>query len=164
MTFGKKTISQEIKETWALVLNPIRGEITKSRMIERMVQVFPLAIEEADDLIENTPIVLLEGLDRVTGDQVKNYFCETGADIILTDDKTFQRRCFRAIWPSPPKFDFVRPVSDNAAQPSGFDSGAAHKQNELEEIIRQSDSAVLKNIFDSSTTEVEEMREKQKFC
>ena len=161
MTFGKKTISQEIKETWALVLNPIRGEITKSRMIERMVQVFPLAIEEADDLIENTPIVLLEGLDRVTGDQMKNYFCETGADLILTDDKAFQRRCFRAIWPSPPKFDFVRPVSDNAAQPSGFDSGAAHKQNELEEIIRQSDSAVLKNIFDSSTTEVSEMRGKQ---
>ncbi|MBI4387643.1 MAG: hypothetical protein HY582_01200 [Candidatus Omnitrophica bacterium] len=107
MFFGKKTVT-ETKEQFALVLNPVRGELAKSRMIERMIQVFPLTLDEASDLVENTPIILLEGLEAETGEQVKQYFSHAGADLVLTDDSTFKRRCFRAIWPSPPKFDFLQ--------------------------------------------------------
>lgn len=109
MVFGKRT-QTESREQFALILNPIRGELQKTRMIERMVRVFPLAIEEANDLIENTPIILLEGLDQTTGEQLRGYFEETGANLILTDDQGFKRRCFRAVWPSPPHVDFFRKI------------------------------------------------------
>lgn len=106
MPFGKKT-NPESQEQFALVLNPVRGELSKTRMIERMTQVFPLAVDEASDLVDNTPIILLEGLDRELGEQVRTYFSETGANLILTDDHGYMKRCFRAVWPSPPKFDFL---------------------------------------------------------
>lgn len=119
MPFGKKTNQQiETKEQFALVLNPLRGEMTKGRMTEKMVQVFPLTMEEARDLVENTPIILLEGLEREMGEQLRGYFIETGADLILTDDKSFKRRCFRAIWPSPPKIDFLKTEERISKEPA----------------------------------------------
>ena len=63
MPFGKKG-NLEIKEKLALILSPVRGELSKSRVIERLVQVFPLSIDEASDLVDNTPIVLLDGLEK----------------------------------------------------------------------------------------------------
>ena len=113
MLFGKKVIT-ETKEQFALILNPVRGEIAKSRMIERMIEVFPLTLDEASDLVENTPIILLEGLEFETGEQVRNYFRETGADLVLTDDNIFRRKCFRAIWPTPPKFSFLAGKKDSS--------------------------------------------------
>ncbi len=151
MPFGKK-INSETKEQYALVLNPVRGELVKSRMIERMVRVFPLAIDEASDLVENTPIVLLEGLELETGEQVRGYFSETGADLVLTNDNGFKRRCFRAIWPSPPKFDFL--VSESGpAEPileKTFDTqvgsyaGGAPESKTSEPI----NSPIFKSVFD----------------
>ena len=147
MLFKKKT-NTETKDIWALVLNSLPNEIAKSRMIECMAKVFPISIEEASDLVDNTPIILLEGLDQVTGEQVQNYFLATGADLILTEDRTFQRRCFRAVWPSPPKFDFIESESESVSNPS-----LAQKEDDLNEVIRQSNSAILKSLYGSKSSE-----------
>ncbi len=120
MLFAKK-LKQETKEDFALILNPVRDELAKSRAIERMAEIFPLTLEEAGDLVENTPIILLEGLGQEVGEQLRKYMAETNADVILTDDQSFRRKCFRAIWPTPPNLSFLqtntvsevkKPVSD----------------------------------------------------
>jgi len=107
MLFTKK-LKQEAKEDFALILNPVRNDIAKSRIIERMAQVFPLTIEEAGDLVENTPIVLLEGLGQDVGEQLRKYLAETNADLMLTEDQSYRRKCFRAIWPTPPNLSFLQ--------------------------------------------------------
>ncbi len=159
MAFGKKTNQIETKEQFALVLNPVRGELSKSRMIERMAQVFPLAIDEADDLVENTPIILLEGLEREMGEQIRNYFRETGADLVLTDDGAFKRRCFRAIWPSPPKFDFLRTESSSADLESPAPLNFTSRENSdsaANHAISSAGSVSANTVFDSASPAVQE--------
>lgn len=117
MLFAKK-LKQEAKEDFALILNPVRNDIAKSRVVERMAQVFPLTLEEASDLVENTPIILLEGLGQEVGEQVRKYFAETNADLMLTEDMGFRRKCFRAIWPTPPNLNFLQNNSATQSKPS----------------------------------------------
>jgi len=136
MPFRKKKKEIETKEKFTLVLNPLRSELARSRMVERIAQVFPLAVEEASDLVENTPIILLEGLDQETGEQVRNYFTETGAELLLTDDTAYQRRCFRAIWPSPPTFDFLRPVKKESV-PVAESSMAGSSERDVQNLFKQ---------------------------
>lgn len=110
MLFANKN-KTAVKENWAIVLNPIRSELAKSRMIERMTQVFPLAVDEASDLVDNTPIILLEGLGQEAGEQLREFFTQTGAELLLTDDPVFRRKCFRAVWPHQPNLQFLSQAS-----------------------------------------------------
>lgn len=102
---NKKTQGEE--QNWCLILNPLRNEIDKKKIAVKIAQVFSLSPEEASDLVANTPIILLDNLTREVASKLKDYFLSTGADMLLTNDILQKRKCYRTVWPEPPKLTFL---------------------------------------------------------
>ncbi|MBU1863883.1 MAG: ribosomal protein L7/L12, partial [Candidatus Omnitrophica bacterium] len=86
-----RRVANKKANQWCVILNPIESELNKTETIEKIVEIFPLSIEEAAQLVERTPIILLENLSYGKAKAVKNLFSSISADILLTDD-TFLRR------------------------------------------------------------------------
>lgn len=102
---NKKTQTDE--QNWSIVLNPIRNEIDKKKVAQKIAEVFSLSHEEASDLVSNTPIILLDNLTRPIAAKVKDYFKPTGAEMVLTNDVFLKRKCYRTVWPEQPSLAFL---------------------------------------------------------
>ncbi|MDD5218497.1 MAG: hypothetical protein PHS88_10400, partial [Candidatus Omnitrophica bacterium] len=106
MLLGNKK-TQKNEQNWCLILNPINNEIDKRKVAHKISEAFSLSEEEAVDLVNNTPIILLENLNRAVAGQVKDYFRSLGAEILLTNDVFLKRKCYRTVWPEPPSLAFL---------------------------------------------------------
>jgi hypothetical protein len=95
------------EKSWSVVLNPLRSELDKKRVAEKISELFRLSFEEARDLVQNTPLVLLDALQHPSALQLQNIFQEIRADVTLTSDSLVKRRCYRAVWPEPPNLSFL---------------------------------------------------------
>jgi hypothetical protein len=102
---NKKT--HENEQNWCVVLNPLRNEIDKKRVAQRISQVFSLSSDEASDLVENTPIIILDNLTHSVASKLREYFRSAGAETILTNDVFQKRKCYRTVWPEPPNLSFL---------------------------------------------------------
>ena len=92
---NKKAQGEE--QNWCAVLSPLRSEIDKKRVSQKISEVFTLSAEEASDLVANTPIILLDNLSRTVAAKVKEYFRASGAEILLTNDVFLKRKCYRTV-------------------------------------------------------------------
>jgi len=63
--------SQNQEQNWCVVLNAIQSEIDKKRIAKKMSETFSLSLEEANDLVSSTPIILLDNLSRSMAAKVK---------------------------------------------------------------------------------------------
>ncbi|MBI3316534.1 MAG: hypothetical protein HYZ85_00825 [Candidatus Omnitrophica bacterium] len=117
MLLGNKR-SQGEERNWSVVLSPIRSEIDKKKISQKISEVFSLSSEEATDLVANTPIILLDHLSRPLAMKVKEYFRSTGAEILLTNDIFLKRKCYRTVWPEPPNLSFLNEEALPAASSS----------------------------------------------
>lgn len=106
MLLGNRRKQNE-EQNWSLVLSPLRNEIDKKKVASKISEVFSLSLEEAFDLTANTPIILLDNLSRPVAVQVKEFFSSTGADMVLTNDIFYKRKCYRTVWPEPPNLSFL---------------------------------------------------------
>jgi len=97
----KKSAERENAQ-WCVILSPIESELHKAETVEKIVEIFPLSIEEASQLVERTPIILLENLSYDTAKRIKDLFANIQADILLTDDAFQRRKCYRTVWPQDP--------------------------------------------------------------
>src|SRR3989338_563068 len=107
---NRKTQGEE--KNWSIILNPLHNEIDKRRVIKKISEAFTLSVEEAADLVANTPIILLDNLSREQAVQVKRYFQAAGAEIMLTNDTFLKRKCYRTVWPEPPSLSFLHGIED----------------------------------------------------
>lgn len=106
MRFGtSKTQTEE--RNWSLILNPLRSELDKRRVAEKISELFHLAFEEARELAQSTPLILLDELSHPIAQQVQVLFQEIRADVTLTNDALVKRRCYRAVWPELPSLSFL---------------------------------------------------------
>lgn len=106
MLLGNRRKQNE-EQNWSLVLSPLRNEIDKKKVAAKISEVFSLSLEESFDLTANTPIILLDNLSRKVAIQVKEFFSTTGADMVLTNDVFYKRKCYRTVWPEPPNLAFL---------------------------------------------------------
>ncbi|MBI4357704.1 MAG: hypothetical protein HY584_00240 [Candidatus Omnitrophica bacterium] len=104
MLLGKKT-KVEIESEWALILDRSTNEFTKNRVAEKLAQLFSLSNEEGKDLIENTPIILLDHMPLESVEKIKEQLSQWSIDCSLTNDTFTKRKCFRAVWPEQPDLD-----------------------------------------------------------
>lgn len=102
---SKKTQGEE--QNWCVILSPIKNEFDKKKIAQKISEVFSLSVEEAMDLVSNTPIILLDNLSRNTASKVQDYFRGVGADIVLTNDVLQKRKCYRTVWPETPNLSFL---------------------------------------------------------
>jgi chromosome segregation ATPase len=101
MLLGKK-IKEDNQANWALILDRPKDEFSKSRAVNVMVEAFSLAPEEARELVESTPIVLLDQLTLTSAQQIKERLDARKVYSSLTNDESGKRKCFRVVWPETP--------------------------------------------------------------
>ena len=106
MLLGSKR-SQESDHNWCVVLKSVASEIDRRRIVQQMTQTFSLSDEEAADVVNNTPIIILDNLNRVLATKAKDYFNALGAETLLTNDLVRKRKYYRTVWPEPPNLAFL---------------------------------------------------------
>ncbi len=115
--------NQEREQNWSLVLNPVSNEIDKHKLAQKISEAFKLSQEESLDLVNNTPIILLDNLTRSIADSVKIFFETMPAELFLTNDVYLKRKCYRTVWPEQPNLSFLErlpapaPASVQPARP-----------------------------------------------
>jgi hypothetical protein len=102
MRVRSKKSAKEAHNQWCVILNPITSELSKTETVEKIVEAFPLSIDEASQLVERTPIILLENLNYDTAKKIKSIFSAVNADILLTEDMYLKRKCYRTVWSQDP--------------------------------------------------------------
>jgi septal ring factor EnvC (AmiA/AmiB activator) len=109
--FWKKDKKQE---EWAMVLNPLKSEVEKAELVEKLVEIFPFSLEEASQLVERTPMALFDDLPLSTASELKLYFKNLNVEVLITNDKDLKRKCFRVVWPKEPNLDFLKGLQTEA--------------------------------------------------
>lgn len=115
MLLGNRKEQQTHEQNWCVVLNTIDSEITKKKVARKMSEVFTLSGEEATDLVNNTPIILLDNLSRSIANKVKQYFSAVTRDMLLTNDVLRKRKYYRTVWPEQPNLSFLHNWEPEAA-------------------------------------------------
>ena len=123
MLLGNKK-NQEKEQNWSLVLNPVSNEIDRHKLSQKIAEAFRLSLDEALDLVRNTPIILLDNMSRDAAAKAKDYFSGLNGEMFLTNDVYVKRKCYRTVWPEQPDLSFLEepqtvalPVSQPAAAP-----------------------------------------------
>ncbi len=107
MRFRTQKIRSE-ERNWSVILNPLKSELDKKRVSEKISKFFGLSFEEARELVQSTPVILLDELPEPVALQARSLFQEVRADAVtLTNDSLVKRRCYRAVWPEPPSLSFL---------------------------------------------------------
>ena len=137
MLLGNKKV-QKSEQNWCLILNPLYNEIDKRKVSRKISETFTLSTEEADDLVNNTPIILLDNLSHETASQVKDFFRPTGAELLMTNEVYLKRKCYRTVWPEPPSLSFLATEVPEPERPKS-ESHRLHPDEALEEMRTLSD-------------------------
>ena len=114
MLTGTKKV-QPGGQDWFVVLNPLKSELERNKIAREIAQAFRLPVDEAIDLVQNTPIILIDNLLYATALQVKQYFKSSQAAIVVSNDSLLKRRCYRTVWPTPPSLSFLHQSGSPAA-------------------------------------------------
>jgi len=99
--------SQPGGQDWFVVVNPLRSELERNKIAREIAKAFHLPVDEALDLVQNTPIILMDNLLYATALQVKQYFRGFQSEIVVSNDSSLKRRCYRTVWPTPPSLSFL---------------------------------------------------------
>lgn len=127
---SKKTQGED--QNWCVILSPIPSEIDRKKVAQKISGGFSLSLEEALDLVSNTPIIILDNLTREIAAKLKDYFKTAGAETILTNDVFQKRKCYRTVWPEPPSLAFLHDW--NPLAPSREEQEALKPEDALHEI------------------------------
>jgi len=125
---------QEEEQNWCIVLTPLRNEIDKKKVARKISEVFYLSLEEALDLVSNTPIILLDNLSRSLAAEVKDYFRNEGAELVLTNDIFYKRKCYRTVWPETPNLSFLNQWNEAKSKPDSVSGQALAAEEALQEL------------------------------
>jgi len=95
------------EQNWCVILNAVSSAIDKKRMAQKMSEAFGLASDESADLVNSTPIILLDHLTKSMATKIKQYFHDIHAEFLLTNDVLRKRKYYRTVWPEPPSLSFL---------------------------------------------------------
>ena len=99
---------QQTQGTHALIFSSFASEMSKSRVIDKVTALMPLSREEAYDLVNRTPIVVLDDLSRSEAEKLRDYFLTEGCEVVLTEDQLIKRKCYRIMWQERPELDYEK--------------------------------------------------------
>jgi chromosome segregation ATPase len=133
MLLGNKKKQGE-EQNWSIVLSNLANEIDKKRISRRISEIFSLSMEEASDLVCNTPIILLDNLTHSDATKIREFFRTEGADVIMTNDIFFKRKCYRTVWPEPPNLTFLQ--TPKAPRPAALPASKEQPLN-TEEALKE---------------------------
>jgi len=110
-----KNTTQTLENAWSVVLDPLKGEMAKNKAARLLEEIFSVSEEDALQLIENAPIILLDDLPQDEADRLKASLQERGLDTWVTNAAMEKRKCFKTVWPADPKLDGLLHTNDEMA-------------------------------------------------
>ena len=111
MIFTTKRKSEAEEKNWCVVLKSFNSTLDRTRLIQKLQKAFEISAEDALDVMQNTPIILLDHLPHEQANRIKEYFSENGVEVMLTQDSFYKRRCYRTVWPTMPNLESIlKPV------------------------------------------------------
>lgn len=122
----KKKSDYSVESEWAVILDRSTNEFLKNRALNKLSQVFSLSSDEAKDLIDNTPIILLDHLPLNVAERIKTHFSQANINCSLANDTFTKRKCFRAVWPEQPNLAYFL---DEASSDSNGDFDSVDNSN-----------------------------------
>ena len=99
------------EKNWSVILSPLRNELDKKRVAEKISELFQISYEDSRELVQSTPMMLLDELAQAVAQKIQSIFQEVRADVTLTNDPLVKRRCYRAVWPDRPRLSFLNSSS-----------------------------------------------------
>lgn len=133
MLTGTKKV-QPGGQNWFVVLNPLKSELERNKIAREIAKAFLLPADEALDLVASTPIILIDNLLYATALQVKQYFRNSQADILVSNDNFLKRRCYRTVWPTPPNLAFLHQVGSPVVAPQKNETEKLDHNEAIQEI------------------------------
>ncbi len=177
MLLGKKA-KPNVQSDWAVILNRAPTDFQRQRAIDRLMEIFHLSTDEANDLMVNTPLVLLDEISLDAAEKIREHFAQTGIDCYATNDLLQKRKCFRAIWPEAPNlahilgssfqtsleedltssFQLAGELKTAPQLPPARESAVRSPESELKQLTMelQRENEVLKRQFQSEQSRLEE--------
>lgn len=161
MSIHAKTM-RDNEEAWCVILSLVRSEFVKNRVVEKLSQTFSISEEEAFQLVESAPVVLLEDLPFEVAQKVKFYFEESGLELHVTNNPLEKRKCFKTVWADQPRLNFLD------GDLGLFGDGARRVESHKEILSREQAVAHIRGeaanqaVSDTGTDGSEERNETQK--
>ncbi len=131
----RKAVEEDQDKNWCVVLNALENEIDRKRVSQKISEIFSLSTEEASDLVRSTPIILLDHLSKSMADRLKGYFATFGANLILSKDTVFKRKCYRTVWPQAPSLSFLHSWNDGLPSKELIQDTTSHEAMNPEQAL-----------------------------
>ncbi len=107
MIFTTKRKSDPEEKNWCVVLKSFNGTLDRTRLVQKLQRAFEISGEDALDVMQNTPIILLDHLPHDQASRIKDFFSDNGVEIALSNDSFYKRRCYRTVWPALPNLETI---------------------------------------------------------
>jgi len=130
MIFTTKRKPEAEEKNWCVVLKSFNSTLDRTRLIQKLQKAFEISAEDALDVMQNTPIILLDHLPQEQASKIKEYFSESGVEVMLTQDSFYKRRCYRTVWPTMPNLESIlKPIAAVSASSRVTSAVASVREN-----------------------------------
>ncbi|OGX14582.1 MAG: hypothetical protein A2351_01425 [Omnitrophica bacterium RIFOXYB12_FULL_50_7] len=92
-------------EDWGVVLQSVPSR-NKREIVKRLEEVFELDKRDAEQVLSNMPLILIDNLSFGLAARIKNFFQKIGAVAETTNHDMIKKNCFQVLWPQTPDLSF----------------------------------------------------------
>jgi hypothetical protein len=92
-------------EDWGVVLQSVPAK-NKKEVIKRLGEIFSLDKRDAEQILANMPLILLDNLSFGLAARVKKFFQGVGAVTETTNHDMIKKNCFQVVWPQTPDLSY----------------------------------------------------------
>lgn len=123
------------QSSWCVIVQKVQP-LFRDKFIQKVTEVFHVSDEFSSQLMERTPIMILDQLDGGKASRVKDFFQEAGAEIIVTSEERTKKKCFRVDWQETPDLSFLGETEAGAEIETAAESPSASPDRD-EPVVRQ---------------------------
>ena len=103
-------------DDWGVVLQSVPSK-HKKEIVKRLVGIFQLNKHDAEKILSNVPLILLDNLSSGMAARVKGFFQRVGAVVETTNHDMIKKNCFQILWPQTPNLSFFMKNEPVIAEP-----------------------------------------------
>ena len=92
-------------EDWGVVLQSVPSK-HKKEIVKRLEEIFELDKHDAEQVLTNMPLILIDNISFGLAARVKKYFQKLGAVAETTNHEMIKKNCFQVVWPQTPDLAF----------------------------------------------------------
>jgi hypothetical protein len=116
-------------EDWGVVLQSVPSK-NKKEVVKRIEEIFQLEKRDAEQVLANTPLILVDNISFGLAGRIKIYFQKIGAVAETTNHEMIKKNCFQIVWPQTPDLSFfmkneMTPGQEQKADVKAADAGSA---------------------------------------